>query len=165
MSEQDKQDDVAAIEALLTPDPWRPAVSPANAPTVVWYTNEGFYEPATKQYVVARVTEDERGYDAWSRHDTIEEARQAADGANRTHGVVGDDILRVVASSMRLTHADRKEQYLVTYTTTVWASSPQDAAREVANDLGEDYAQRASYIVNRVDAEDWESQIVDLGDD
>ena len=125
------------------------SVSPAKR--VVFYTNEGFFDVSTNQYVVARITENERGYDVYTKHATIEEARLAAETANQTHGLAVEDVLTVVASSMRITHSDARYEFNVTFTIdAVYAPDHETAAHQVADMLGDDYAQRAVYSVTQI---------------
>lgn len=75
-------------------------VSPANR--VVYYTNESFFEPDTRMYVVAQITENEAGYGVWSRHETLEAAQAVVGANNGLLEVSDDDVLTVVMSSMRM---------------------------------------------------------------
>ena len=68
--------------------------------TKVWYTNEGFFDPDTRTYIVAEVTPHERGYDVHSRWGTIEAATAEARRLNIEAGVPLNDVVAVVASSM-----------------------------------------------------------------
>lgn len=79
-----------------------PGVSPANDKRVVFYTNESFFDRETGMYVVARVTEDEAGYEGVRRFTTVAEAQAFADQLNAEKGIDTDTILTVVVSSMRL---------------------------------------------------------------
>lgn len=76
-------------------------VSPANERRVVFYTNESFYEADSGSYVVAKITEDEAGYEVWARVHTLEAAKLTAAAQNEAIGVDDDVLLTVVASSMR----------------------------------------------------------------
>ena len=131
---------------------------------VVFYTNEGFFDRETDKYIVARITEDERGYDRWSLHDTIEEAVDHAAKLNGDLGIATEDVLTVVASSMRLTHSDARYEYSVTFSIDgIYERDHHAAAKHVADMLGEDYAQRAVYSVVKAGDPEHFAVEVDLG--
>jgi hypothetical protein len=75
---------------------------------VVFYTNEGFYEAESSSYLVARIIENEAGYDIWERYPTIEEARARCAVLNEKVGADQDNVLSVVASSMRMGRVERE---------------------------------------------------------
>jgi hypothetical protein len=73
-------------------------------PRVVFYTNEGFFEPETSSYLVAKVTENQAGFDIWRRYPTLDLAQAEAVRMNLRFEVDPDAVLTVVASSMRLSN-------------------------------------------------------------
>jgi hypothetical protein len=77
-------------------------VSPANGARVVFYTNESFFDPEAGMYMVAMITQDEAGYNVYARYDDLERAQDKAADLNALFGNSSDDVLTVVASSMRL---------------------------------------------------------------
>jgi hypothetical protein len=68
---------------------------------IVYYTNEGFYDAASDQCIVAQIVENEAGYGPWSYEPTLEQAKAVAAANNAALGVSDDDVLEVVVSSMR----------------------------------------------------------------
>lgn len=67
-----------------------------------FYANESFFDRDSQSYFVAKVTQDEAGYEvtSWS----FREPRQAQDKADKLNDNLGwtrDDVLDIVASSMR----------------------------------------------------------------
>lgn len=98
---------VADLEEVA--DGSAPVVSPANAKRVVYYTNEGFFDPVRKEYIVARVTEDEAGYDPYAAMPTIEGAKTLVAEMNGELGFDDETVLTVVSSSMRLGNRAWKE--------------------------------------------------------
>jgi hypothetical protein len=77
-------------------------VSPANGARVVFYTNEGFFDPQEGLYALAQITQDEAGYAVYAWYDDLERAQDKAADLNALFGNSTDDVLTVVASSMRL---------------------------------------------------------------
>ncbi|AGM12369.1 hypothetical protein PEGLEG_141 [Mycobacterium phage PegLeg] len=75
---------------------------------ICYYANESFYDHAKGDYVVAVVTEDEAGYNTLSTvYGSAERAKAAADALNQDLGLSRDDVLDIVASSMRAGRAQR----------------------------------------------------------
>jgi hypothetical protein len=130
---------------------------------VVWYTNESFFERESGKYVVARIAEDSPGYEVWDRFATLADAQAAAATANQTHGLSEADVLAVVVSSMRAGRVEEPNEYIVTFEIDeITATSHEEAARKVADMLGGDYAQRATYTVRKNGDPDFRAQHIDL---
>jgi hypothetical protein len=78
-------------------------------PRSALYTNESFYEDGTKPpgyvpgYVIAIATENEPGYHIFSYgFQTVADAQKVADEMNAALGRTEDDVMEIVASSMRV---------------------------------------------------------------
>lgn len=70
---------------------------------VAYYTNESFYNSDQRGFVVAKVTENEAGYEeTFGLHKTVEAAEYTANKLNQQNGLLREDVLDIVASSMRL---------------------------------------------------------------
>lgn len=68
-----------------------------------FYTNESFFDRASQGYKVAVVTENVAGYRSLTSPTcrTLAEAQAEADALNAKFGISRDDVLDIVASSMR----------------------------------------------------------------
>lgn len=69
-----------------------------------YYTNDSFGERTASGYFyhIAVIDENEAGYRPVGFFANLEEAKALADKHNREHGLSEDDVLKIVASSMRL---------------------------------------------------------------
>jgi hypothetical protein len=69
---------------------------------VCYYTNESFYDRPQQGYFVAKVTENEAGYvQTEGLHKTSADATLVAERYNAALNLSRDDVLEIVASSMR----------------------------------------------------------------
>lgn len=70
---------------------------------IAYYTNESFYDREMGMYFIAKVTENEAGYERSSLglFAGVDAARIEADRLNDNMGHTRDDVLDIVASSMR----------------------------------------------------------------
>jgi len=111
----------------------------------------------------ARITEDEPGYEVWARYDELAQAALRVSEENRRLGMSTDDVLAVVVSSMRLGNREALNEYIVTFEIDeITATSHEAAAQQVADMLGGDYAQRATYSVRKNGDPDFLVEHIDL---
>jgi hypothetical protein len=69
---------------------------------IAYYTNESYYDASKGGYVVAEVTENEAGYRTLSGgFSDVMAAKARADELNANVGISWDDVLDIVASSIR----------------------------------------------------------------
>jgi hypothetical protein len=66
-----------------------------------YYTNEGFFKRESQTFTVAEITEDETGYTPHGQSTTLGGAQVMVDELNAQLGLTRDDVLDIVASSMR----------------------------------------------------------------
>lgn len=71
-------------------------------PRECFYANESFYNRATSEYFIAIVRENDWGYYPTDLgYDTADEAKSKVDEMNAGLGLSREDVLDIVASSMR----------------------------------------------------------------
>ncbi|QNJ56932.1 hypothetical protein SEA_REINDEER_141 [Mycobacterium phage Reindeer] len=67
-----------------------------------YYANESYFNRAQQGYEIAKVVEDEAGWTpVFGLHRTLGEAEETVDQLNADLGLSRDDVLDIVASSMR----------------------------------------------------------------
>ena len=71
---------------------------------VAYYTNDAFLTDTVmgQRYELARVTENEAGYEVAGTYRTLEAAKQSADTQNAANGLDNNAVMEIVASSMRM---------------------------------------------------------------
>lgn len=70
---------------------------------VCYHTNESYFSRADQGYFIAKITEDEAGYEQLpGHHRQLSDAIGIADAFNKEQGVTRDDVADILASSMRL---------------------------------------------------------------
>lgn len=72
------------------------------AARVCYHTNESYFDRDSQQYTVARITENERGFEPAYSYRELGEAMRVADQQNAALGLSADDVSQIVISSMRL---------------------------------------------------------------
>lgn len=69
---------------------------------IAYYANESFYDRTQQGYFVAKITEDAPGYEqTFGLHRASIDAERVANKLNEANGLTRDDVLDIVASSMR----------------------------------------------------------------
>lgn len=73
-----------------------------NMARVCYQTNESYFSRADQGYYIAKITEDEAGYEPFGLCRVLGEAVEKVQELNDELGLTHDDVADIVASSMRL---------------------------------------------------------------
>lgn len=76
---------------------------------VCFYTDESFFDPSRKRYVVARFEVGERGFEPRFSRRELDDARRVADEMNTGMGISDADVSEIVDSAMRMRGAEPSE--------------------------------------------------------